>query len=68
MKSSNKSEDALDRPRGRQKLGKAERQKFAKQKFVEELVVPSTKHQRPAWMEDPTLLPKKPPVRKSEDQ
>lgn len=58
-----KSEDALDRPAFRKGgFGKAEKRAYAQQKFAEELVQPP-KNPPPAWLNDPSLLPKKPPTR-----
>ena len=57
------SEDALDRPRPGGKMSKSAKRAYARDKFVEELIVPSAKHAPPAWMSDPSLLPKKPPGR-----
>ena len=55
--------DALDQYRGRQKMGKKEKQAYAKEKAMEELVKPP-KNPPPSWLNDPNLLPKKPPGRK----
>lgn len=58
-----KSEDALDRQAFRKGgFGKAEKRAYAQQKFAEELVQPP-KNPPPAWLNDPSLLPKKPPNR-----
>jgi len=57
------SEDALDRGRPRQRLSKKEKQKYAQKKAMEELLMPP-KYAPPAWLDDPSLLPKKPPGRK----
>jgi hypothetical protein len=57
------SEDALDRRAFRKGgFSKAEKRAYAQQKFLEELVQPP-KNPPPAWLNDPTLLPKKPPAR-----
>lgn len=59
-----KSEDALDRQAFRKGgFSKAEKQAYAKQKFAEELVTPP-RDPPPAWMDDNTLLPRKPPPRR----
>jgi hypothetical protein len=55
--------DALDARRPRQKMGKKERQAYAKEKAMEELVQPPKAPLAP-WLSDPSLLPKKPPGRK----
>lgn len=55
--------DALDARRPRQKMGKKQKQAYAKEKAMEELLLPS-KTPPPAWLSDPSLLPKKPPGRK----
>jgi hypothetical protein len=52
--------DALDRPRPRQKWSKKQKQAYAKEKAMEELLSPP-KNPPPAWLENPDLLPKKPP-------
>jgi hypothetical protein len=44
-------------------MSKSAKRAYARDKFVEELIVPSRKHPLPAWMNDPSLLPKKPPQR-----
>lgn len=60
------SEDALDRKAFRKGgFSKAEKRAYAQQKFVEELVQPP-KNPPPAWLADPSLLPKKPPGRTEE--
>lgn len=60
------SEDALDR-RAFQRGGfsKAEKRAYAQQKFLEDLVAPP-KNPPPEWLNDPSLLPKKPPPRRTE--
>lgn len=56
-----KSEDALDKRAFRKGgFSKAEKRAYAQQKFVEDLVLPP-KNPPPAWLSDPSLLPKKPP-------
>ena len=56
-----KSNDALDRPAFRKGgFSKAEKRAYAQQKAMEELVQPP-KNPPPAWLNDPSLLPKKPP-------
>jgi hypothetical protein len=55
--------DALDARRPRQKMGKKAKIAYAKDKAMEELLQPA-KNQLPAWLSDPSLLPKKPPGRK----
>jgi hypothetical protein len=58
-----KSDDALDRQAFRKGgFSKAEKRAYAQQKFAEELVTPP-KNPPPAWLSDPSLLPKKPPTR-----
>jgi hypothetical protein len=58
-----KTEDALDRPAFRKGgFGKAEKRAYAQKKFAEELLQPP-KNPPPAWLNDPSLLPKKPPTR-----
>ena len=58
-----RSEDALDRRAFRKGgFSKAEKRAYAQQKFMEELVMPP-KNPPPKWLEDPSLLPKKPPTR-----
>lgn len=58
-----KTDDAMDRQAFRKGgFSKAEKRAYAQQKFVEELVQPP-KNPPPAWLNDPTLLPKKPPTR-----
>ena len=52
--------DALDGPRLKQKWGKKEKQAYAKEKAMEELLTPP-KNPPPPWLSDPKLLPKKPP-------
>lgn len=54
------SEDALDRPRPRQKWGNKEKRAYAKEKALEDLLLPP-KHPPPAWMSDTRLLPRRPP-------
>lgn len=57
------SEDALDRRAFRKGgFSKAEKRAYAKQKFAEDLIQPP-KNPPPAWLSDPSLLPKKPPTR-----
>lgn len=57
------SDDALDRRAFRRGgFSKAEKRAYAQQKFLEELVQPP-KNPPPAWLSDPSLLPKKPPNR-----
>jgi hypothetical protein len=55
--------DALDARRPKQKLGKKQKQQFAQEKALEELLVPPSKPLAP-WLSDPSLLPKKPPGRR----
>ena len=55
--------DALDRPRGRQKLGKKQKQEYAREKAMEELVMPP-KNGLAAFLTDKSLLPMKPPGRR----
>lgn len=56
-----KTEDALDK-RAYKKGGfsKAEKREYARQKAVDDLLLPP-KNPAPAWLSDPSLLPKKPP-------
>jgi len=56
-----RSEDALDTPRPRQRLGKKARQEYARSKAVEDLLIPP-KQPLAAWLNDPSLLPKRPPI------
>ena len=56
------SQDALDRPRPRGKMGKRGRQDYARAKAAEELLVPPSRPLAP-WLSDPSLLPKRPPGR-----
>ncbi len=58
--------DALDAPRGKQKMGKAAKMAYAKEKTMEELCAPP-KNPPPAWLSDASLLPKKPPQRLRRD-
>ena len=44
------------------KMPKAARCAYAQEKQMEELLIPPSKPP-PAWLSDPTLLPKKPPGR-----
>jgi hypothetical protein len=55
--------DALDARRPRQQMSKKEKQAYAKEKAMEELVTPP-KNPPPAWLSNPALLPKKPPGRR----
>lgn len=55
--------DALDARRPKQQWSKKEKQAYAKEKAMEELVAPP-KNPPPAWLSDPSLLPKKPPGRR----
>lgn len=55
------SEDALDRPRVWRPMGRKEKQSWAQKKRMEELVKPSDKFPRAAFLDNPELLPKKPP-------
>jgi len=52
--------DALDRGRPRQRFNRAQKQAYAKKKVEEELLM-RPKQPRPEWMDDPSLLPKRPP-------
>lgn len=56
-----KSEDALDH-RGFRKGGfsRAEKMAYAQEKHMEDLLQPP-KNPPPAWLSDPSLLPKRPP-------
>ena len=56
------SEDALNRPRPRRGFSKKEKRNYAMKKRAEDLVEPP-KFTPPAWLSDPSLLPKKPPGR-----
>jgi len=61
-----KSEDALDRKVFRRGgFSKEEKRAYAQQRFLEELVAPP-KNPPPEWLNDPSLLPKKPPPRRTE--
>jgi hypothetical protein len=55
--------DALDARRPKQKMGKKQKQEYAKEKEMERLMEPPSKPLA-AWLSDPSLLPKKPPGRK----
>lgn len=57
-----RSQDALDQRRPRQKMGKKEKQAYAREKHIEDLLQPP-KNPPPDWLNDPSLLPKKPPGR-----
>jgi hypothetical protein len=57
------SEDALDRPRGKQGFGKAQKRAYAKEKQMEELLMPP-KNGLAEFLTNPALLPKKPPSRR----
>jgi hypothetical protein len=59
--------DALDAPRPRQKWGKAQKRAYAKEKAMEDLLLPP-KNPPPAWLSDPSLLPKHPPGRKPKEE
>lgn len=61
-----KSEDALDQRRPYQRLSKKDRIAYAREKHLEDLMLPP-KNPPPAWLSDPSLLPKKPPTRRSEE-
>ncbi len=56
----------MDAPRGKQKMGKAAKMAYAKEKTMEELCAPP-KNPPPAWLSDASLLPKKPPQRLRRD-
>ncbi len=56
------STDALDHQSTRGKFSKAEKQAYAR-KMHEEALLEQPKNPPPAWLSDPTLLPKKPPGR-----
>ena len=55
-----RSSDALDHVRSKGGFGKAQKRAYAQMKAMEELLTPS-KHPPPAWLSDPSILPKKPP-------
>lgn len=60
-KGEKRNEDALDhRAFQRGGFSKAEKREYARQKFVEDLVLPP-KNPPPAWLSDSSLLPKRPP-------
>ena len=59
--------DAMDRPRGKPKYGKKEKQKYAQEKHLEALCEPP-KQPLAAWLSDPSLLPRKPPGRRTEGE
>lgn len=61
-----KSEDALDRPRGKQTFSKKEKAAYAREQHLKNLLEPP-KNPPPEWLADPTLLPKKPPARRGGD-
>ena len=60
-----KSEDILDRGRRqRQQLSRADKQKYAREMHLEGLCQPPKDPSKlPAFLSDPSLLPKKPPGR-----
>jgi hypothetical protein len=49
----------------RQKLGKKEKQAYAKEKHLEELLVPPSRPLAPE-LSNPALLPKRPPGRRTD--
>ena len=55
--------DALDARRPKQRWSKKMKKQYAQEKASEELLLPP-KSPPPAWLSDPSLLPKKPPGRK----
>lgn len=55
--------DALDARRPRQKFSKKEKKAYAQDQAMKALLEPP-KNPPPAWLSDPSLLPKKPPGRK----
>ncbi len=57
--------DALDGPRPKRKFGKKDKRAYAQKKAAEELLEPP-KSPPPAWLSDPSLLPKKPPGHRQE--
>jgi hypothetical protein len=59
-------EDALDRPRGKQKFSKKEKAAYAQKCRAEELALPPKDGLAP-FLADPSLLPKKPPPRRIAD-
>jgi hypothetical protein len=61
-----KGNDALDKPRRRGKPSKKERQTYAKAKFVEDLILPPKNGIAP-FLNNPALLPKRPPGKSSEN-
>jgi hypothetical protein len=61
-----KSTDALDQGRPRQRFSKKEKAAYARKMFEESLLLPP-KNPPPAWLQDPSLLPKKPPMKRVED-
>lgn len=62
---SEKSEDIFDRGwRGKQTWSKAQKRAYAKEKHLEALLEPPKDPAKlPAFLSDPSLLPKKPPGR-----
>ena len=62
-----KSTDALDAPRRGGKPGKKQRQAYARAKFEEELVVPP-RDGLADFLQNPALLPKRPPARSVVDE
>jgi len=60
---SSKSEDILDRGwRGKQSFSKAQKREYAKEMHMQGLLTPPKDPSKlPAFLSDPSLLPKRPP-------